>query len=149
MSLLIYLILQVQIFFICSYASPSSSTELDTLMAIKYALDPENRLLASWTPNSDPCDGSFEGVACNEQGHVANISLQGKGLYGQLPDALAELRSLTGLYLHFNSLRGTIPKEITSLTQLRELYLNVNNLSGDIPREIGNLTNLQGKLLIV
>lgn len=113
-------------------------------MAIKKSLDPENRLLTSWTPNSDPCGGKFEGVACNEQGLVANISLQGKGLSGKIPAALGELKSLTGLYLHFNALNGKIPQEITSLSQLSDLYLNVNNLSGDIPREIGNMSNLQG-----
>ncbi|KAK7339398.1 hypothetical protein VNO77_20062 [Canavalia gladiata] len=122
----------------------SMSTDLETLMAIKDSLDPENRVLTSWTPHSDPCSSaSFEGVACNEQGHVANISLQGKGLSGVIPAAITGLKSLTGLYLHFNALYGILPKEIASLTQLSDLYLNVNNLYGDIPREIGNMSNLQ------
>jgi Leucine-rich repeat (LRR) protein len=113
-------------------------------MAIKASLDPKNQFLASWTPAADPCSGSFEGVACNEQGLVANISLQGKGLSGTLPAALAELKSLTGLYLHFNALNGKIPKEIAQLTQLSDLYLNVNNLSAEIPPQIGHMPNLQG-----
>ncbi|KAI9079839.1 hypothetical protein K1719_038085 [Acacia pycnantha] len=120
-----------------------SSSELDTLMAIKYSLDPQNRFLTSWTPYSDPCTGAFDGVACNEQGRVANISLQGKGLSGSLPAAVGDLERLTGLYLHFNALTGTIPKEIANLSYLTDLYLNVNNLFGDIPREIGNMSNLQ------
>ncbi|RDX71666.1 Leucine-rich repeat receptor protein kinase EMS1, partial [Mucuna pruriens] len=127
--------------------SPSlsiSMTELNTLMAIRDSLDPQNSVLISWTPNSDPCSGaSFEGVACNEQGFVTNISLQGKGLSGRIPIAVAGLKSLTGLYLHFNALNGELPKEIASLTDLSDLYLNVNNLSGHIPREIGNMSNLQ------
>ncbi|KAI4354860.1 hypothetical protein L6164_003689 [Bauhinia variegata] len=139
---LLILLLKVLVFLVCGSPSLSASTELDTLMAIKESLDPENRLLTSWTPSSDLC-GAFEGVACNEQGRVVNISLQGKGLSGQLPAALAGLKSLTGLYLHFNSLNGKIPKEIMSLTELSDLYLNVNNFSGDIPREIGNMSNLQ------
>lgn len=119
-------------------------TQLDTLLAIRDSLDPENRVLLSWTPHSDPCSSaSFEGVACNEQGLVTNISLQGKGLNGRLPEALAALKSLTGLFLHFNALNGIFPKEIATLTELSDLYLNVNNLSGDIPREIGNMSNLQ------
>lgn len=123
-------------------------TELDTLMAIKDSLDPENRVLVSWTPHVEPCNGAFEGVACNEQGLVTNISLQGKGLSGRIPAAMAGLKSLTGLYLHFNALNGILPKEIAGLTELSELYLNVNNLSGDIPRGIGNMSNLQGGFLI-
>nr|AMM43004.1 LRR-RLK [Vernicia montana] len=125
--------------------SPTSSLpeELQLLLQIKASLDPHNRFLTSWEPNTDPCAGSFEGVACNEQGLVANISLQGKGLSGQIPAAVGGLKSLTGLYLHFNALSGEIPKEIAELTQLLDLYLNVNNLSGQIPPQIGNMSNLQ------
>ncbi|XP_011034207.1 PREDICTED: LRR receptor-like serine/threonine-protein kinase GSO1 [Populus euphratica] len=121
----------------------SSPTELELLMEIKASLDPQNRLLTSWETNKDPCGGSFEGVACNELGHVANISLQGKGLLGQIPAALGGLKSLTGLYLHFNALNGVIPKEIAELSELSDLYLNVNNLSGEIPPQVGNMSNLQ------
>ncbi|KAK8612050.1 hypothetical protein V6N13_132083 [Hibiscus sabdariffa] len=124
--------------------SLSSPTERQLLLQIKASLDPENRFLSSWTPYSDPCTaGSFDGVACNGEGRVVNISLQGKGLSGQIPAALGGLKSLTGLYLHFNALSGEIPKEIATLPQLSDLYLNVNNLSGEIPPHIGNMTNLQ------
>lgn len=112
-------------------------------MDIKAALDPESHYLSSWTVNGKPCDGSFEGVGCNEKGQVSNISLQGKGLSGKLSPAIAELKQLTGLYLHYNTLQGTIPGEIANLTYLSDLYLNVNNLSGEIPPEIGKMENLQ------
>jgi len=142
------ILLKLLLFLLAWPSSPSHSTsmtQLDTLLAIRDSLDPENRVLLSWTPHSDPCSSaSFEGVACNEQGLVTNISLQGKGLNGRLPEALAALKSLTGLFLHFNALNGIFPKEIATLTELSDLYLNVNNLSGDIPREIGNMSNLQG-----
>lgn len=120
-----------------------ANTEIGALMDMKAALDPENRYLTSWTINGSPCDGSFEGVACNEKGQVANISLQGKGLYGKVSPAIAGLKHLTGLYLHFNSLYGDVPREIANLTELSDLYLNVNNLSGEIPPEIGIMANLQ------
>uniref|UniRef100_A0A6M2EDD3 Protein kinase domain-containing protein n=1 Tax=Populus davidiana TaxID=266767 RepID=A0A6M2EDD3_9ROSI len=120
-----------------------ANTEIRALMDMKAALDPENRYLTSWTINGSPCDGSFEGVACNEKGQVANISLQGKGLYGKVSPAIAGLKHLTGLYLHFNSLYGDVPREIANLTELSDLYLNVNNLSGEIPPGIGNMANLQ------
>ncbi|PON59956.1 Tyrosine-protein kinase [Trema orientale] len=119
------------------------NAELGALMDIKASLDPENLYLSSWAINGDPCDGSFEGIACNELGHVANISLQGKGLSGKLSPAITGLKYLTGLYLHYNSLYGDIPKEISNLSDLNDLYLNVNNLSGEIPPEIGSMANLQ------
>ncbi|KAJ9164082.1 hypothetical protein P3X46_023697 [Hevea brasiliensis] len=120
-----------------------ANTELRALMDMKAALDPEDKYLSSWTNNGDPCDGSFEGIACNDYGQVANISLQGKGLRGKLSPAIAGLMHLTGLYLHYNSLCGKMPKEIANLKGLSDLYLNVNNLSGEIPPEIGDMENLQ------
>ncbi|MBA0587322.1 somatic embryogenesis receptor kinase 1 [Gossypium raimondii] len=121
----------------------SANTELKVVMEIKAGLDPENKYLSSWTFNGDPCDGSFEGLCCNEKGQIANISLQGKGLSGKLSPAIAELKHLTGLYLHYNSLYGEIPKEIANLTLLTDLYLNMNNLSGQIPPQIGELGSLK------
>ncbi|CAK9161055.1 unnamed protein product [Ilex paraguariensis] len=119
------------------------NVELSALMDMKASLDPENTFLTSWTVSGDPCDGSFEGVACNEKGQVANISLQGKRLSGKLSPAVTGLKHLTGLYLHYNALYGEIPREISNLTELSDLYLNVNNLSGEIPPELGNIASLQ------
>uniref|UniRef100_A0A2C9WD41 Protein kinase domain-containing protein n=1 Tax=Manihot esculenta TaxID=3983 RepID=A0A2C9WD41_MANES len=119
------------------------NTELRALMELKSALDPTKKSLNSWTSDGDPCSGTFEGVACNEHQKVANISLQGKGLSGSLSPAVAELKCLSGLYLHYNSLSGVIPKELANLTELSDLYLNVNNLSGSIPPEVGGMASLQ------
>ncbi|KAE8709685.1 Leucine-rich repeat protein kinase family protein isoform 2 [Hibiscus syriacus] len=121
----------------------SEKTELKALMDVKAALDPDDKYLSSWTFKGVPCDGSFEGLACNEKGQVANISLQGKGLSGNISPAIAELKHLTGLYLHYNALYGEIPKEIDKLNLLTDLYLNMNNLSGEIPPEIADMGNLQ------
>ncbi|CAL0312932.1 unnamed protein product [Lupinus luteus] len=119
------------------------NAELRALMDLKSSLDPEGKLLSSWTNDGDPCSGSFEGVVCNEHHKVANISLPGRGLIGQVSSAVAELRCLSGLYLHYNFLSGEIPREISNLNELVDLYLNMNNLSGTIPSEIGNMASLQ------
>ncbi|KAL2525124.1 Leucine-rich repeat protein kinase family protein [Abeliophyllum distichum] len=127
-----------------SLIKPSrGNAELRALMDIKSSLDPENKYLSSWVSDGDPCSGKFEGVACNEHRKVANISLQSKRLTGKVSPAVAELKCLSGLYLHYNSLTGEIPKEIANLTELTDLYLNVNNLSGIIPPEIGSMASLQ------
>lgn len=116
-------------------------------MALKASLDPDGRVLTSWDPRGPgPCaGGSFDGVACDGRGRVANISLQGKGLSGRIPPEIGGLESLSGLYLHFNALGGEIPKEIGGLRMLTDLYLDVNGFSGEIPPDIANLTNLQGR----
>ncbi|KAJ7944805.1 Receptor-like kinase [Quillaja saponaria] len=119
------------------------NAELSALMELKTSLDPENNFLSSWTTDGDPCSGSFVGVACNEHRKVANISLQGKGLSGWVSPAVAGLKCLSGLYLHYNNLSGKIPREISNLNELTDLYLDVNNLTGSIPPEIGNMASLQ------
>lgn len=126
-----------------SLSQPTS--QLSALLAIKASLDPDSVLLSSWTTSSDggACGGTFEGVSCNELGQVVNISLQGRGLSGRIPKEIGQLKSLSGLYLHFNVLRGSVPTEIAQLSELTELYLNVNNFTGEIPPEIGDLPNLQ------
>jgi hypothetical protein len=131
-------------------ARAADDGEVRALLALGAALDPTGRLLPSWAPGRDPCapapSGGFEGVACDARGAVANVSLQGKGLAGTLPPAVAGLRSLTGLYLHYNALRGGIPRELAALAALTDLYLDVNNFSGPIPSEIGAMASLQGTL---
>ncbi|RWW16741.1 hypothetical protein GW17_00019360 [Ensete ventricosum] len=118
--------------------------EVRALMEVKAVLDPEDRILSSWTNEGDPCRGDFEGVACNEHGKVANISLQGKGLTGSISPAVVGLKCLSGLYLHYNAISGKIPREIANLTELSDLYLNLcyNQLTGSIPTQLGRLKNL-------
>ncbi|KAL2321636.1 hypothetical protein Fmac_026015 [Flemingia macrophylla] len=119
------------------------NAELRALMDLKSSLDPEDKLLGSWISDGEPCSGSFLGVVCNEHNKVANISLPGRGLSGRVSPAVAELKCLSGLYLHYNNLSGDIPREIANLKELLDLYLNFNNLSGTIPPDIGNMTSLQ------
>ncbi|KAI0520247.1 hypothetical protein KFK09_007718 [Dendrobium nobile] len=135
-SLLFLLLLLLLLLSFCHLEVVRGNAELEALMEVKAALDPEGRFLSSWAVGEAPCAGTFVGVACNERGQVANISLQGKGLSGSISPAVARLKSLSGLYLHYNAISGSVPKEISSLMQLSDLYLNVNNLSGNIPEEI-------------
>lgn len=128
----------------CSLELVHGNTEVRALMELKSSLDPEGQILSSWSSDGDPCSGSFEGVACNEHRKVANISLQGKGLSGWVSPAVAELKCLSGLYLHYNNLSGEIPLQISNLTDLVDLYLDVNSLSGTIPPQLGNMASLQG-----
>ncbi|KAG8094005.1 hypothetical protein GUJ93_ZPchr0012g19225 [Zizania palustris] len=124
-------------------ASARNEDEARALMALKEGLDPTGRVLGSWDRSGEPCGGSFVGVTCDRGGRVTAISLQGRGLSGSLPPAIAMLRRLTGLYLHYNGIRGSIPREIGSLSELTDLYLDVNHLSGPVPVEVAAMGNLQ------
>jgi hypothetical protein len=144
-----YFHLLLSLFLLIAFSKPETvcgNAELRALMDLKTSLDPEGKILTSWISDGNPCSGSFEGVACNEHWKVANISLQGKGLSGCLSPAVAELKCLSGLYLHYNNLSGEIPSQISNLTELVDLYLDVNSLSGTIPSEIGNMASLQGMI---
>ncbi|KAJ8555655.1 hypothetical protein K7X08_013151 [Anisodus acutangulus] len=139
----IFLLTFFPLFFAFSCIKVCGNAEVRALMEIKSSLDPENNKLSSWTSDGDPCSGSFLGVICNEHNKVANITLTDKGLTGKLSPAIAELKCLSGLYLHYNSLTGDIPRELGNLTELNDLYLNVNNLSGIIPPELRSMASLQ------
>jgi Leucine-rich repeat (LRR) protein len=68
--------------------------------------------------------------------------LAGNHLVGSIPSAIANLSSLTHLFLNTNQLNLSIPPEIGNLSNLIFLNLYINQLSGSIPAEIGNLTRL-------
>jgi hypothetical protein len=125
-------------------ASARNEENARALMALKCALDPAGRFLGSWDPSGDPCSASFDGVECDRTGRVTVVSLQGRGLSGILPPAVAGLRRLQGLYLHYNGIRGVIPREIGKLSELADLYLDVNHLAGPVPVEIAAMASLQG-----
>ncbi|CAD6337845.1 unnamed protein product [Miscanthus lutarioriparius] len=124
-------------------ASARNEEDARALAALKRALDPTGRVLGSWDPSGDPCAGSFVGVTCSRDGRVTAVSLQGRGLSGTLPPAVAGLRWLQGLYLHYNGIKGPIPREIGKLSELTDLYLDVNHLTGPVPVEIAAIVNLQ------
>jgi hypothetical protein len=125
-------------------ASARNEEDARALAALRRALDPSGRVLGSWNPSSNPCGGSFVGVTCDPAGRVTAVSLQGRGLSGTLPPAVAGLRRLQGLYLHYNGIKGPIPREIGKLSELTDLYLDVNHLTGPVPVEIAAMANLQG-----
>ncbi|TKW19491.1 hypothetical protein SEVIR_4G023500v4 [Setaria viridis] len=124
-------------------ASARNEEDARALAALRRALDPAGRVLGSWNPSGDPCGGSFVGVTCDTAGRVTSVSLQGRGLSGSLPPAVAGLRRLQGLYLHYNGIKGPIPREIGKLSELTDLYLDVNHLTGPVPVEIASMANLQ------
>ncbi|PQQ17760.1 protein NSP-INTERACTING KINASE 2 [Prunus yedoensis var. nudiflora] len=117
---------------------------------MKASLDPQNQFLTSWTPHSEPCSGAFEGVACNEQGLVTNISLQGKVLQlcynkltGGLPTQLGDLKRLSVLAVQSNQLTGAIPASLGELGTLTRLDLSFNSFFGPIPARLAHAPKLQ------
>ena len=74
---------------------------------------------------------------------VTGLSLDGRGLNGEIPAGLARLSGLETLSLSGNGLRGSIPAEIGGLSGLTGLSLDGNRLTGAIPGELGNIAGLR------
>ena len=105
----------------------------------------------SWTNKdrwlTDAPLGEWHGVTTDGEGRVIRLDLDDNNLSGTLPAALANLTSLTHLYMPDNSLSGEIPPELGNLTNLVGLGLRGNDLEGTIPPELGNLSDLALLLL--
>jgi C-terminal of Roc, COR, domain/Ras of Complex, Roc, domain of DAPkinase/Leucine rich repeat len=71
---------------------------------------------------------------------ATTLNLSGLGLT-EVPEAIASLPQLTGLYLLSNQLTS-VPEVIASLTQLTVLYLSYNQLTS-VPEAIASLTQLR------
>ncbi|XP_045828099.1 receptor-like protein 6 [Trifolium pratense] len=64
------------------------------------------------------------------------LDLSSTSFSGEIPYSIAQLKSLTHLYLQECNLDGTIPLSLWNLTQLTYLDLSENKLVGPIPNEI-------------
>ena len=107
---------------------------------------------ANWTDNtnwlSDEPMREWHGVVTDDEGRVAELSLDDNQLTGGIPTELGNLSSLTRLSLFRNQLTGEIPTELGNLSNLRTLILSGNQLTGEISTELGNLSNLQTLWLV-
>merc|ERR1711935_670777 len=75
-------------------------------------------------------------VGCDGAGQVTSLQLIERGLTGRLPDELALLFNLKGIYLSKNDISGRIPTRMGTLRSLEALFLSRNNLSGRVPDQI-------------
>lgn len=88
--------------------------------------------------------GLLEGLIVDEEsGRVKKLDLYKKGLAGEIPTSIGELRMLTSLQLSRNDLSGRIPDSLGQLQSLQELYLYRNELEGSIPACICELKGLK------
>ncbi|XP_062221310.1 phytosulfokine receptor 1-like [Phragmites australis] len=74
---------------------------------------------------------------------LAELSLDGNGIDGTLPDDLFGITSLQFLSLHTNSLSGDLSPRLRNLSSLVRLDLSFNAFSGPLPDVFDALTGLQ------
>ncbi|KAI0499261.1 hypothetical protein KFK09_020164 [Dendrobium nobile] len=135
-----YLILLILLLFPIPHESCSPS-ERDSLLQFRSNLtfSFNNSRPSSWFTIDDCC--KWEGISCDGNGFVTEISLPTKGLGGSLSSSLAGLSHLTKLNLSYNTLTGNLPTEILLCPSLVVLDVSFNRLSGKLSMSpVGNFS---------
>ncbi|KAL6629142.1 hypothetical protein ACP70R_028907 [Stipagrostis hirtigluma subsp. patula] len=116
-----------------SLVTPTSSCtqqEKTSLLQFLAVLSQDAGLAISWREGTDCC--KWEGITCNRNGTVTNISLASRGLEGHISQSLGSLTSLQHLNLSYNSLSGGLPLELLSSRCIVVLDVSFNKLHGDL-----------------
>ncbi|XP_048444460.1 probable leucine-rich repeat receptor-like protein kinase At1g68400 [Pyrus x bretschneideri] len=130
------------LFFFFSFFSLSlSNPETTALLAFKSSADPFNSL-SSWVASSDPCSGSWFGVACDPATRrVTRIVLENLNLTGSAQQ-LTQLSHLKLLSLNRNRLSSSL--NFSAWHNLNHLYLSHNRFDGALPAGISLQRHLRG-----
>lgn len=91
--------------------------------------------------SSDEC--LWNGIACNDEGYVTEIQLDGSNLNGHIPQELGHLTYLEELNMDDNLLTGSLPSSLGSLAFLKYMDLDKNMLTGQLPVELCNASSLR------
>uniref|UniRef100_A0A0E0JVQ6 Leucine-rich repeat-containing N-terminal plant-type domain-containing protein n=1 Tax=Oryza punctata TaxID=4537 RepID=A0A0E0JVQ6_ORYPU len=130
------LVLVLLLLLVILFTSPAiSCTEEDRSSLLRFlaGLSHNGGLAASWRPDDDCCH-AWEGVVCDGEGTVTEVSLPSRGLHGRiLPLSLANLTGLTCLNLSHNALSGGLPPELMYSASLLVLDVSFNSLDGALP----------------
>ncbi len=132
--------------FNCLGVTQISKTECQSLVSLYNETGGDNWINRDgWLQNDTPC--SWYGLACDNEGHLSRIILEGNQLSGELPPELGNLSQLTWLQLNANQLSGSIPPALGNLIHLIWLRLENNQFSGSIPPELGHISDLENLYL--
>ena len=136
-------VLAVSLVLLLSLATPISSCteqEKKSLLQFLAGLSQDSGLAKSWQEEGTDCC-KWEGVTCNENKTVIEVSLQSRGLEGSIT-SLGNLTSLQHLNLSYNSLSGNLPQELVSSSSIIVLDISFNQISGDL-HELPSSTSSQ------
>lgn len=117
----------------CQPTPGPCAPEVMALIEFLEGLNYPTTLASKWSGN-DPCQGSWLGVSCGNNGKVSVINLPKYNLNGTLSPSVAKLDSLVQIKLQNNNLRGTVPANWTSLKALTTLDLTGNNIFPPLPK---------------
>ncbi|XP_074323938.1 receptor-like protein EIX2 isoform X1 [Apium graveolens] len=143
-KLMNYLVLAYALFLLVSSSCVCGCIESEKQVLLHFnesrVIDPNYDSMSSWF-GDDCC--SWEGIQCNNDGHVITLDLLGFSLTGPIPENIGKLTFLNSLKLLQNHFQGPIPSTIRNLTSLFALDLRLNNLNGSLPESLCQLSKLE------
>ncbi|KAK7851707.1 putative leucine-rich repeat receptor-like protein kinase [Quercus suber] len=122
-------------FVLLSSCKANLKAETEALLKWKKSLPAGQPILNSWVEQinstaSSPC--IWHGIACNDEGSVAEINLAYSGLKGTIPMNIRMISKVQYLDLSINSFNGSLPLSLANLTQVYELDVSQNNITGKL-----------------
>ena len=133
-------------FVLLSSCKANLKAETEALLKWKKSLPAGQPILNSWVEQinstaSTPC--IWHGIACNDEGSVAEINLAYSGLKGTLENFdFLSFPNLLRLDIRSNKLNGTIPMNIGMISKVQYLDLSINSFNGSLPLSLANLTQV-------
>ena len=124
----------LQLFLLLLLASPATACteqEKRNLLQFLAGLSSDGGLATSWCNNGADCC-EWEGISCNGDGAVTEISLASKGLEGCISPSLADLTGLLHVNLSHNSFSSGLPLELMSSSSIIALDVSFNRLPGGL-----------------
>ncbi|XP_037445878.1 receptor-like protein 3 [Triticum dicoccoides] len=125
-------VLFVVLHILASPATACTEQEKHNLLRFLAGLSRDGGLATSWRDNSTNCC-KWEGVVCNEDEAVTEVSLGSKGLEGCISPSLANLTSLLHVNLSYNPFSGGLLPELMSSGSIIILDVSFNQLNGPLP----------------
>eukprot|EP00004_Rigifila_ramosa_P020050 TRINITY_DN5186_c0_g1_i1.p1 TRINITY_DN5186_c0_g1~~TRINITY_DN5186_c0_g1_i1.p1 ORF type:complete len:268 (-),score=57.70 TRINITY_DN5186_c0_g1_i1:5-775(-) len=108
---------------------------------------PKWRNSNGWVPfeGTDPCEGGWYGVGCDEDGYLESLNLANNGLSGEIPGRdlgmWSNLKHMLTLDFSSNELRGNF-LGLTELENLQTMNLSRNAFAGEMPDELETMVDL-------
>nr|CAB3448893.1 unnamed protein product [Digitaria exilis] len=124
--------LGLALWLLISFAAPTSScTEQEEASLLQFLAQLSNDagLAKSWQGGTDCC--KWEGITCNRNRTVVEVSLPSRGLKGRITPSISNLTGLQHLNLSYNLLYGDLPRELLSTSSIIVLDVSFNELSGE------------------
>ncbi|KAL2500461.1 receptor like protein 6 [Forsythia ovata] len=115
-------------------------------LKVEFRFDPlASRKLVIWNENEDEDCCSWDGVECDDAGHVISLELDNESIYAGLENStsLFSLQYLERLNLAFNNFNNIqIPSRLYNFTNLTHLNLSETGFVGQIPVELSSMRRL-------